>query len=82
MPEPKNIKEHHDLQGHLAYIQRFISNLIGHNHPFIHIVKKDAPFKWGELCHRAFKKIKEYLSNPHVLGARSPETHLIVYITA
>ena len=33
IPEPKNLKELHGLQGHLAYIRRFISNLAGHCHP-------------------------------------------------
>jgi len=30
MPTPKNLKELRGLQGRLAYIRRFISNLVGH----------------------------------------------------
>ena len=29
MPKPKNLRELQSLQGHLAYIRRFISNLVG-----------------------------------------------------
>ena len=41
MPEPKNLKELRALQGHLAYIRRFISNLAGCCHPFSHLIKKE-----------------------------------------
>jgi len=40
MPKPKNLKELRDLQGCLAYIRRFISNLAGCCHPFHHLMKK------------------------------------------
>jgi len=80
MPEPKNLKELRALQGRLAYIRRFISNLADCCHPFSHLVKKGALFEWDESCHKAFKKIKEYLSNPPVLGALIPGKPLILYI--
>jgi len=57
MPEPKNHKEFHGLQGRLAYLRTFISNLAGHCHPFSHLMKKGAPFEWDESCRVAFKKI-------------------------
>jgi len=60
MPELKNLRELHGLQGRLAYIRRFISNLAGRCHPFNHLMKKGAPFEWGDSCRVAFKKIKEY----------------------
>jgi uncharacterized protein YehS (DUF1456 family) len=34
MPEPKNLRELRSLQGHFAYIRRFISNLAGRCHLF------------------------------------------------
>jgi len=58
MPELKNLKELHDLQGRSAYIQRFISNLAGRCHPFIHLMKKGAPFEWDESRHAAFEQVK------------------------
>ncbi|KMT11469.1 hypothetical protein BVRB_5g107940 [Beta vulgaris subsp. vulgaris] len=70
------------LQGRLAYIRRFISNLAGRCHPFSHLMKKGAPFEWDESCHRAFESIKKYLSTPPVLGAPVPGKPLILYIAA
>jgi len=72
MPELQNLRELRGLQGHLAYIRRFISNLTRRCHPFSHLMKKGAPFEWDDSCRAAFKKIKEYLSHPPVLGAPIP----------
>jgi len=82
MPEPKNLRELHGLQGRLAYIQRFISNLRGCGHPFSHLIKKGVPFEWNESCRTVFEKIKEYLSHPPVLGAPIHGKPLILYIAA
>ena len=82
MLEPKNLKELCGLQGRLAYIRSFISNLTCRCHPFSHLMKKGAPFEWDESCRKAFKKIQEYLSNPPVLGAPIPDKPLILYIAA
>ena len=82
MPEPKNLKELRGLQGRLAYIRRFISNLAGRCHPFSHLMKKDASFEWDESCQKAFQSIKNYLSSPPVLGAPIKGKPLILYIAA
>ncbi|KAL2937526.1 Transposon Tf2-6 polyprotein [Bienertia sinuspersici] len=82
MPEPKNLKELRGLQGRLAYIRRFISNLAGCCHPFSHLMKKGAPFEWDQSCQKAFESIKKYLSSPPVLGAPIPGRPLILYISA
>ena len=82
MSELKNLKELCGLQGCLAYIRRFISNLAGRCHPFSHLMKKGAPFDWDESCREAFVKIKKYLSNSPVLGAPVPGKPLILYIAA
>jgi len=81
MPEPKNLKELCGLQGRLAYIRRFISNLVGRCRPFSHFMKKGAPFEWDESYKNAFQNIKKYLSSPPVLGALIPGKPLILYIT-
>ncbi|KAL0282140.1 UNVERIFIED_CONTAM: hypothetical protein Sangu_2968000 [Sesamum angustifolium] len=48
MPEPRNIHELKSLQGKLAYLQRFISNLAGRCQPFSRLMKKDVQFQWDE----------------------------------
>ena len=82
MPEPKNLRELRILQGKLAYIQRFISNLVGRCQPFIRLMKKDVHFEWDEACSNAFERIKRYLLNPLVLGALIPGKPLVLYILA
>ncbi|KAL0451211.1 UNVERIFIED_CONTAM: hypothetical protein Slati_1099200 [Sesamum latifolium] len=69
MPEPRNIHELKNLQGKLAYLRRFISNLAGRCQPFSRLMKKDVPFEWDEACDKAFKSIKSYLMKPLVLVA-------------
>ncbi|CAM8928328.1 unnamed protein product [Rhodiola kirilowii] len=82
MPEPKSLKELRGLQGRLAYIRRFISNLAGRCQPFSHLMKKDAPFVWDDKCRRGFDSIKKYLSTAPVLGAPTPGKPLILYVAA
>ena len=45
-------------------------------------MKKGAPFEWDESCRMAFKKIKEYLSHPPMLGASILGKPLRLYIVA
>ncbi|KAM1216948.1 hypothetical protein ACFX2J_013178 [Malus domestica] len=82
MPEPMNLHKLKRLQGRLAFIRRFISNLAGCCQPFSRLMKKDAPFIWDDACHNAFESIKRYLASPLVLGAPVPRKPLILYIAA
>ena len=54
MPELENLRELCGLQGRLAYIRRFISNLAGRCHPFSFLMKKGAPFEWDDSCQASF----------------------------
>jgi len=40
MPPPRNLRELRGLQGRLAYIRRFISNLSGRCQPFTRLLKR------------------------------------------
>ncbi|KAM2941448.1 hypothetical protein COP2_030685 [Malus domestica] len=82
MFEPRNLHELKSLQGRLAFIRRFISNLTERCQPFNQLMKKDVPFVWDEACHNAFESIKKYSSSPPVLGAPVPGKPLILYIAA
>ncbi|KAM2589408.1 hypothetical protein TB1_046338 [Malus domestica] len=44
MPEPRNLHKPKSLQGQLAFIIRFISNLAGRCQLFSQFMKNDAPF--------------------------------------
>ncbi|KAI3457318.1 hypothetical protein Pfo_013981 [Paulownia fortunei] len=55
MPEPQDIHELKSLQGKLAYLRRFISNLAGRCQPFSRLMKKGIPFEWDKSCRNAFE---------------------------
>ncbi|KAL0405690.1 UNVERIFIED_CONTAM: Transposon Tf2-12 polyprotein [Sesamum latifolium] len=82
MPESRNIHELKSLQGKLAYLRRFISNLAGRCQPFSRLMKKDVLFEWDETCDKAFKSIKSYLMKPPVLVAPVHGRPLILYVAA
>ncbi|XP_020598499.1 uncharacterized protein LOC110038079 [Phalaenopsis equestris] len=80
MEPPKSLTQLRSLQGKLAYIRRFVSNLSGRCQPFSALTKKDVRFHWDEACQHAFDDIKCYLLNPPVLAAPVPGRPLILYI--
>ncbi|GAA0161877.1 hypothetical protein LIER_18094 [Lithospermum erythrorhizon] len=69
MPEPRNLHEFKSLQGKLAYLRRFISNLAGKCQPFSRLMKKGATYVWDAACSAAFQDVKGYLMSPPVLAA-------------
>ncbi|XP_062112479.1 uncharacterized protein LOC133823638 [Humulus lupulus] len=82
MPPPRNLRQLRGLQGRLAYIRRFISNLSGRCQPFSRLMQKNVPFIWDEACQNAFESIKKYLLHPPVLRAPILGKPLILYITS
>jgi len=50
MQPSRNFREFRGLQGRLAYIQRFISNLSGQCQPFTKLIKKGVLFIWNDAC--------------------------------
>ncbi|KAL0340174.1 UNVERIFIED_CONTAM: hypothetical protein Sradi_4534200 [Sesamum radiatum] len=80
MPEPQNVHELKSLQGKLAYLRRFISNLTHRCQPFSRLIKKDVSFQWDEACDKAFKSIQSYLMKPPVFVAPVPGRLLILYL--
>ena len=82
MPKLRNMHELKSLQGKLAYIRWFISNLIGRCQPFHRLMKNDIPFIWDQACRNAFENIQKYLLSPLVLQAPIPGYPLILYTTA
>jgi hypothetical protein len=80
MPPPQNVSELKSLQGHLAYIRCFISNLSRRTQPFTRLMRKGVPFHWDEQCQNALDSLKRYLLNPPVLAAPVKGRPLILYI--
>ncbi|GAA0170968.1 hypothetical protein LIER_25115 [Lithospermum erythrorhizon] len=82
LPELRNIHELNSLQGKLAYLFRFISNLAGKCQPFSKPMKKGDPFQWDAECSAAFQKVKAYLMSPPVLAMPIQGKPLILYVAA
>ncbi|XP_070013080.1 uncharacterized protein [Nicotiana sylvestris] len=81
LPPPKNKTEVMSLLGRLNYISRFIARLTTTFETIFKLLKRDVVVKWIDEFQEAFDKIKEYLSNPHVLVPPEPERPLILYFT-
>jgi hypothetical protein len=82
MPQPRNLHELKNLQGHLAYIRRFISNLSERCKPFSCLMTKGFTFQWDQACQSAFEDIKQYLTNPPLLCTPIKGQPLILYTMA
>lgn len=79
---PRKISELKRLQGRLAYICRFISNLLGRCQPFSHLLKKRVPFLWDQAYQNSFDSIKQYLLNPTELMSPASGKPLLLYVAA
>lgn len=64
MNGPQNIHELKILPGKLAYINKFISNLVGLCQPFSCLMKKGVLFECDESRKNACESIKSYLIKP------------------
>ena len=80
MQSPRNLRELRGLQGQLAYIRRFISNLSGRCQPFTKLMKKGVSFIWDDACQQAFEEIKRYLTHPPILTASVSEKSFLIYV--
>lgn len=64
MRNPTNVKEVHQLTGHLASMSRFLS-CVGDNAFFLFsALKKKERFEWNTECDEAFSKVKASIVSP------------------
>ncbi|XXG85706.1 hypothetical protein AAC387_Pa11g0740 [Persea americana] len=82
IPSPRTLRELKGLQGRLAYIRRFISNLSGKWRSFSCLLKKGVYFVWDAECEAAFQDIKSYLTKPPMLAAPTTGKPFILYTRA
>ncbi len=66
--------------GKLQYISRFIAKLTTTCEPIFKLLKKGEPKEWTEDSQKAFKAVKEYLSNPPILAPVKPGKPLNLYL--
>lgn len=66
-PIPQNTKEIKSFLGLSGYYRRFIPSYGQISKPLTSLLKKDAHFKWSDLCQEAFDKLKTILTREPLL---------------
>ena len=75
-----NPKEVQVLTGMLATLNRFISKFADRCRPFYQLLKKWKGFQWDEECNKAFRDLKEYLTQAPMLTAPESGEDLFMYL--
>mgnify|MGYP000954978196 CR=1 FL=1 len=65
----------------LATLNRFISKFADRCRPFYQLLKKWKGFQWDEECDKAFRDLKEYLTQAPVLTAPKSGKDLFMYLS-
>ena len=77
---PSNPKEVQVLIGMLAALNRFISKFADRCRPFYQLLKKWKGFQWDKECDKAFRDLKEYLTQAPMLTAPESGEDLFMYL--
>nr|KYP32028.1 Retrovirus-related Pol polyprotein from transposon 17.6 [Cajanus cajan] len=67
-PTPKSVGEVRSFHGLASFYRRFVKDFSTLASPLNELVKKDVPFLWGEAQEKAFKTLKEKLTNAPILA--------------
>jgi len=64
----------------MATLSRFLSASGDKGYPYFQCLKKNNRFAWTSECKEAFKKLKEYLASPPILGKPVPGIPICIYL--
>nr|KYP41681.1 Transposon Ty3-G Gag-Pol polyprotein [Cajanus cajan] len=67
-PTPKSVGEVRSFHGLARFYRRFVKDFSTLASPLNELVKKDVSFLWGEAQEKAFKTLKEKLTNAPILA--------------
>ena len=73
MPEPEDVTAVQPLVGMVTYLTKFVPRLTELTVPLCELVHQDTEWEWGHVEKEALKKIKDAVSNAHVLRYYSLE---------
>ncbi|GKD75123.1 reverse transcriptase domain-containing protein, partial [Tanacetum coccineum] len=63
LPPPTNVKSDRSLLGHAGFYRRFIKDFSKISRTMTKLLEKDSVFNFDEECNKAFKILKEKLTN-------------------
>ena len=78
-PEPKNLTELRSALGLFSYYQKFIQDFSKIARPMLNLLKKDAPYEWGNKQQIAFNRLKEMLTKAPILSYPDFGCSFIIY---
>lgn len=81
-PKPSNSKQVHRFLGLTGYLRRFIKDYSLLAKPLFALVRKNAPFVFGEVELKAFELLKEKLMSPPILAIYSPTAYTELHTDA
>ena len=76
----RNSKEVQKLTGMIVASNRFISQSTNRCKPFFLLMNKWKGFEWTEECALAFKRLKEYISQPPIMSSLEVNEVMFAYI--
>ena len=79
IPTPRTPKQCKSLCGVVNYLSLFCPDLQRLLKPIVELTTKDRPFLWGEAQEKAFREVKQRLTNPPVLHLAKAEGRFILY---
>ncbi|KAL0894785.1 hypothetical protein ABMA27_013312 [Loxostege sticticalis] len=81
-PEPTNVTEVKRFLGVVNYYRNFIPNASSVLHPLHELLRKNAPWKWGESQKRSVEAVRRELASERVLAHFEPEAQLVLAVDA
>ena len=79
IPTPRTPKQCKSFCGVVYYLSLFCPDLQRLLKPIVELTRKDRPFLWGEAQEKAFREVKQRLTNPSVLHLPKAEGRFILY---
>lgn len=69
LPIPHTRRQLMRVLGMCGFYRKFVSNFAAITEPLTNLLRKSVPYKWTELCQRAFEQVKAVLTCEPVLMA-------------
>nr|GEY56173.1 reverse transcriptase domain-containing protein [Tanacetum cinerariifolium] len=69
LPHPSTVKGIKSFLGHAGFYRRFIKDFSKFSRPMTHLLEKNAPFVFSDDCVKAFRTLKEKLTEALILIA-------------